>query len=94
MDPPSPNETTRVRSSGKGVWNIAPQSGAGLKPWLGREEEQLSQGCASGAGGEGTPGAKPEQPLQEVLDRKWTPTRNLLSNPREALRRRVGLLFL
>ena len=38
--------------------------------------------------------AEPEELLQEVLDQKWTPVRNLLSNPREAFRRRVGLLFL
>jgi len=38
--------------------------------------------------------AEPEELLQEVLDQKWTPVRNLLSNPREAFRRRVGLLSL
>ena len=39
------------------------------------------------------PEAEPEELLQEALDQKWTPIRNLLSNPREAFRRRVGLLF-
>lgn len=47
-DPASPNETSRVRSPGKGVWNAAYQRKAEQKPWLGCGEEQLSQtglGC-------------------------------------------------